>query len=53
MVRIRDTEASLNALQLEKEYAEQKIAEAKDLIKEIDTKKASWHEKASSLKIKD
>jgi chromosome segregation protein len=51
-VRIRDTEASLNALQLEKEYAEQKIAEAKDLIKEIDAKKASWHEKASSLKIK-
>ncbi|MGB9928730.1 MAG: chromosome segregation protein SMC, partial [Methanosarcina sp.] len=50
--RIRDTEASLNALQLEKEYAEQKITEAKDLIKELDAKKASWFEKVSSLKTK-
>ena len=50
--RIRDTEASLNALQLEKEYAEQKITEAKDLIKDLDSKKASRLEKVSSLKIK-
>lgn len=50
--RIRDTEATLNALKLEKEYAEQKIAEAKELIREIDEKKASRMEKVNSLKIK-
>jgi len=50
--RIRDTEATLNALQLEKEYAEQKIAEAKELIRELDEKKASRLEKVNSLKIK-
>ncbi len=50
--RIRDTEATLNALQLEKEYAEQKIAEAKELIRELDEKKASKLEKVHSLKIK-
>ncbi len=50
--RIRDTEATLNALQLEKEYAEQKIAEAKELIRELDEKKASKLEKVRSLKIK-
>jgi chromosome segregation protein len=50
--RIRDTEATLNALQLEKEYAEQKIAEAKELIRELDEKKASRLEKINSLKIK-
>lgn len=50
--RIRDTEATLNALRLEKEYAEQKIAEAKELIRELDEKKASRLEKINSLKIK-
>jgi chromosome segregation protein len=50
--RIRDTEATLNAFQLEKEYAEQKIAEAKELIRELDEKKASRLEKVNSLKIK-
>lgn len=50
--RIRDAEATLNALQLEKEYAEQKIAEAKELIRELDEKKASRLEKVNSLKIK-
>ncbi|MDY0129997.1 MAG: chromosome segregation protein SMC [Methanosarcina vacuolata] len=50
--RIRDTEATLNALQLEKEYAEQKINEAKELIKELEEKKASRIEKVNSLKIK-
>jgi chromosome segregation protein len=50
--RIRDTEATLNALQLEKEYAEQKIAEAKELIRDLDEKKASRLEKVSSLKKK-
>ncbi len=50
--RIRDTEASLNALQLEKEYAEQKIAEAKELIRDLDEKKASRLEKVNSLKSK-
>ncbi|MDD3873720.1 MAG: chromosome segregation protein SMC [Methanosarcina sp.] len=50
--RIRDTEATQNALQLEKEYAEQKIVEAKELIRELDEKKASRMEKANSLKIK-
>jgi len=50
--RIRDTEASLNALQLEKEYAEQKIAEAKELIRDLDEKKATRLEKVSSLKAK-
>ena len=51
--RIRDTEASLNALQLEKEYAEQKIAEAKELIRDLDEKKASRLQKVDSLKDKD
>lgn len=50
--RIRDTEATLNALKLEKEYAEQKIAEAKELIRELDEKKASRLDKINSLKIK-
>ncbi|MEL7665433.1 MAG: chromosome segregation protein SMC [Methanosarcina mazei] len=50
--RMRDTEASLNALQLEKEYAEQKINEAKELIKELDEKKASRRERVDSLKAK-
>jgi len=50
--RIRDTEATQNALQLEKEYAEQKIVEAKELIRELDEKKASRMEKVNSLKIK-
>ena len=39
-------------LQLEKEYAEQKIAEAKELIRDLDEKKASRLEKVDSLKIK-
>ncbi len=47
--RIRDTEATLNALQLEKEYAEQKIDEAKELIKELDEKKASRMKKKLTL----
>lgn len=50
--RIRDTEASLNALQLEKEYAEQKIAEAKELIRDLDEKKATRLQKVDSLKVK-
>lgn len=50
--RIRDIEASLNALQLEKEYAEQKIAEAKELIRDLDEKKNSRQEKVASLKEK-
>ncbi|MCQ1534121.1 chromosome segregation protein SMC [Methanosarcina sp. KYL-1] len=47
--RVRDTEAGLNALQLEKEYAEQKIAGAKELIGELDAKKAVLREKTASL----
>ena len=50
--RIRDTEASLNALQLEKEYAEQKITEAKELIRDLDEKKATRLQKVDSLKVK-
>ena len=50
--RIRDTEASLNALQLEKEYAEKNIADAKELIRDIEEKKASRLQKVGSLKIK-
>jgi chromosome segregation protein len=50
--RIRDIEASLNALQLEKEYAEQKISEAKELIRDLDEKKAARLEKVDSLKAK-
>lgn len=50
--RIRDTEASLNALQLEKEYAEKNIAEAKELIRDIEEKKASRLQKVNSLKIR-
>jgi len=50
--RIRDTEATLNALQLEKEYTEQKITEAKEVIRELDEKKASRMEKVNNLKIK-
>jgi chromosome segregation protein len=50
--RIRDIEATLNALQLEKEYTEQKIAEAKEVIRELDEKKASRMEKVNNLKIK-
>ncbi len=50
--RIRDIEATQNALQLEKEYAEQKIIEAKELIRELDEKKASRLEKVNSLKVK-
>jgi chromosome segregation protein len=50
--RIRDTEASLNALQLEKEYAEQKIAETKELIRDFEEKKASRLQKVDSLKAK-
>ncbi|MGB9131560.1 MAG: chromosome segregation protein SMC [Methanosarcina sp.] len=50
--RIRDTDASLNALELEKEYAEQKIAEAKELIRDLDEKKTSRLEKVDSLKVK-
>lgn len=47
--RIRDTEASLNALQLEREYAEQKIAETKELLKELETKKTGLKEKVLTL----
>lgn len=50
--RIRDTEATLNALQLEKEYTEQKITEAKEVIRELDEKKTSRMEKVNYLKIK-
>ena len=39
-------------LQLEKEYAEQKIAEAKELIRDLDEKKASRLEKVNFLKTK-
>jgi chromosome segregation protein len=50
--RIRDTEASLNALQLEKEYAEKKIAEEKETIRELEEKKVSRLQKVESLKMK-
>jgi chromosome segregation protein len=50
--RVRDTEASLNALQLEKGYAEQKIAEAKEIIRDLDEKKNSRLKKVDSLKVK-
>ncbi len=50
--RIRDIEATQNALQLEKEYTEHKIIEAKELIRELDEKKASRLEKVNSLRIK-
>jgi chromosome segregation protein len=50
--RVRDTEASLNALQLEKGYAEQKIAEAKEIIRDLDEKKNSRLKKVDSLRVK-
>ncbi len=50
--RIWDIEANLNALKLEKEYVEQKIADAKELIEDLDEKKNSKLKKVDSLKVK-
>ena len=50
--KIWDIEANLNALKLEKEYVEQKIADAKELIGDLDEKKNSKLKKVDSLKVK-
>lgn len=47
--RVRDAEANLNALWLEKNYAEEKITEARALIKEVEEKKAGHREKVAAL----
>lgn len=50
--RGRDTEAGLNALRLEKDYAVQQIEEAKTLIKDLESKKATHRERVEGLKAK-
>ncbi len=50
--RIWDIETNLNALKLEKEYVEQKIADAKELIGDLDEKKDLKLKKVDSLKVK-
>ncbi|HII00644.1 TPA: chromosome segregation protein SMC [Methanosarcinaceae archaeon] len=50
--RVRDTEAGLNALKLEKIYAEQKITESKELIGELDSRKTALRAKVDSLRAK-
>lgn len=50
--RIRDTEAQINALNLDREYATGRIDENRDLIKSLDEKKASHRQRVDELTTK-
>jgi chromosome segregation protein len=50
--RIRDTEAQINALNLDREYATGRIDENRDLIKSLDEKKASHRQRVDELTAK-
>jgi chromosome segregation protein len=50
--RIRDIEAQMNALNLDREYASGKIEENRELIKSLDSKKASHRQRVDELTAK-
>lgn len=50
--RIRDLEADLNALRLEKNYVEEKLRAARNLIKEVEEKKGSHRKRIQLLEAK-
>ncbi len=48
--RVRDIEADINALNLDHQYASRHIEDNRELIKDMDAKKASFRERISQLK---